>query len=218
MIIQQSRRLVLLTLFLLSLSGCSQLYYSSMKKLGKEKRDILVNRILDGKKAQEQAADQFKTALEAFVEVTKFDGGELEKSYKKLNKELERAEDRAKKVSDQIESIDKVARDLFKEWEKEIGEMSNGRLKTESNRLLSDSRSRHEQLIRQMQASEKKMQPVLTAFRDQVLFLKHNLNSKAIGSLKKSAIEIDNEVGLLIKEIEKSNQQADKTIAGLNAE
>ena len=69
-----------------------------------------------------------------------------------------------------------------------------------------------------MQASEKKMQPVLTAFRDQVLFLKHNLNSKAIGSLKKSAIEIDNEVGLLIKEIEKSNQQADKTIAGLNAE
>ena len=189
-----------------------------MKKLGKEKRDILVNRILDGKKAQEQAADQFKTALEAFVEVTKFDGGELEKSYKKLNKELERAEDRAKKVSDQIESIDKVARDLFKEWEKEISEMSNGRLKTESNRLLSDSRSRHEQLIRQMQASEKKMQPVLTAFRDQVLFLKHNLNSKAIGSLKKSAIEIDNEVGLLIKEIEKSNQQADKTIAGLNAE
>ena len=124
MIIQQSRRLVLLPLFFLSLSGCSQLYYSSMKKLGKEKRDILVNRILDGKKAQEQAADQFKTALEAFVEVTKFDGGELEKSYKKLNKELERAEDRAKKVSDQIESIDKVARDLFKEWEKEIGEMS----------------------------------------------------------------------------------------------
>ena len=189
MIIKQSRRLVLIPLFLLSLGGCSELYYSSMKKLGKEKRDILVNRILDGKKAQEQAADQFKTALEAFVEVTRFDGGELEKSYKKLNRELERAEDRAKKVSDQIESIDKVARDLFKEWEKEIGEMSNGRLKTESSRLLSGSRSRHEQLIRQMQASEKKMQPVLTAFRDQVLFLKHNLNSKAIGSLKKSAID-----------------------------
>ncbi len=68
-------------------------------------------------------------------------------------KALERAEDRAKKVSDQIESIDKVAHDLFKKWEQEIGEMSNGRLKTESNRLLSDSRSRHEQLIRQMQAS-----------------------------------------------------------------
>ena len=49
-----------------------------MKKLGKEKRDILVNRILDGKMAQQKAADQFKTALEAFQEVTKFDGGELE--------------------------------------------------------------------------------------------------------------------------------------------
>ncbi len=95
-----------------------------MKKLGKEKRDILVNRILDGKKAQQKAADQFKTALEAFQEVTKFDGGELEKSQKKLSKELDHAEDRAKKVHDEIESIDHVARDLFKEWEGEIGQMT----------------------------------------------------------------------------------------------
>jgi Protein of unknown function (DUF2959) len=211
-------RALFLTILLISLSSCTRLYYSSMKKLGKEKRDILVNRILDGKKAQQQAADQFKTALEAFVEVTKFDGGELEKSYKKLNKELEHAEDRAKKVTDQIESIDHVARDLFKEWEKEIDQMSTGRLKTESKKLISDSRDRHEQLMRQMRSSEMKMQPVLSAFRDQVLFLKHNLNSKAIGSLKKSAIEIDNEVGALIKEMERSNQKADQTIAGLNAE
>lgn len=218
MILKFTSRLLFLTFFLLCINGCTRLYYSSMKKLGKEKRDILVNRILDGKKAQQQAADQFKTALDAFVEVTKFDGGELEKSYRKLNKELEHAEDRAKKVSDQIESIDHVARDLFKEWEKEIDEMSNGRLKTESRKLLHDSRERHAQLILQMQTSEKKMQPVLVAFRDQVLFLKHNLNSKAIGSLKKSALEIDSEVGSLIKEMERSNQLADKTIAGLNAE
>ena len=143
---------------------------------------------------------------------------ELEKSQKKLSKELDHAEDRAKKVHDEIESIDHVARDLFKEWEGEIGQMSNGRLKSESNKLLSDSRSRHQQLIRQMQTSERKMEPVLQAFRDQVLFLKHNLNSKAIGSLKKSAMEIDNEVGALIREIERSNQQADQTIAGLNAD
>ena len=120
--------------------------------------------------------------------------------------------------NDEIESIDHVARDLFEEWEGEIGQMSNGRLKSESNKLLSDSRSRHQQLIRQMQTSERKMEPVLQAFRDQVLFLKHNLNSKAIGSLKKSAMEIDNEVGALIREIERSNQQADQTIAGLNAD
>lgn len=119
--------------------------------------------------------------------------------------------------NDEIESIDHVARDLFEEWEGEIGQMSNGRLKSESNKLLSDSRSRHQQLIRQMQTSERKMEPVLQAFRDQVLFLKHNFNSKAIGSLKKSAMEIDNEVGALIREIERSNQQADQTIAGLNA-
>jgi len=51
---------------LASLTGCSQLYYSSMKKIGKEKREILVSRILDGKEAQQDAAKEFKTALEAF--------------------------------------------------------------------------------------------------------------------------------------------------------
>jgi hypothetical protein len=33
-------------------SGCTRIFYASMKKLGKEKRDILVGRIVDAKKAQ----------------------------------------------------------------------------------------------------------------------------------------------------------------------
>lgn len=204
-------------LLCLLLCGCSSLYYSSMKKLGREKRDILVSRIQDGKKAQDQAAQQFKTALEAFQEVTKFDGGDLEKIHKKLNKQLEDAEDRAKKVHDRIESIDKVANDLFQEWSGEIDKMSSGRLQEESRRLLRDATQRHQNLIRQMRSSEDKMAPVVQAFRDQVLFLKHNLNARAIQSLKKSVLEIDDDVKALILDLEKSNQEADKTIAGLSA-
>jgi hypothetical protein len=204
-------------LLCLLLCGCSSLYYSSMKKLGREKRYILVSRIQDGKKAQDQAAQQFKTALEAFQEVTKFDGGDLEKIHKKLNKQLEDAEDRAKKVHDRIESIDKVANDLFQEWSGEIDKMSSGRLQEESRRLLRDATQRHQNLIRQMRSSEDKMAPVVQAFRDQVLFLKHNLNARAIQSLKKSVLEIDDDVKALILDLEKSNQEADKTIAGLSA-
>ena len=36
-------------------TACNRLYYASMEKLGKEKRDILVKRIVDGKKDQEEA-------------------------------------------------------------------------------------------------------------------------------------------------------------------
>ena len=209
------KRLCILLPLLFVLGGCSALYYSSMKKLGKEKRDILVNRIKDGKEAQEEAAEKFKTALEAFQEVTKFDGGDLEKMHKKLNKQMEEVDGRARKVHDRVQSIDKVANDLFKEWGGEIEKMSEGKLKAESRKLLRDAGNRQETLIRQMRSSEEKMTPVVQAFRDQVIFLKHNLNARAISSLKKSVLEIDDDVKALILDIEKSNREADRTIAGL---
>jgi hypothetical protein len=206
------------TLCLALLSGCSELYYSSMKKIGKEKREILVSRILDGKEAQQDAAKEFKSALEAFQSVSGFDGGDLEKVYKKLNGHFEHAESRAKKVTDKIESIDKVAHDLFVEWNGEIAQMSNRQLKTDSERLLRDAQTRHKSLLRSMRSSESKMAPVLAVFRDQVLYLKHNLNARAITSLKKNVVEINDDVAALIKDIELSTAEADKTIASLKAE
>jgi len=199
-------------------SGCTRLFYASMKKLGKDKRDILVSRILDAKKAQEEASKQFASALEAFQAVTNFNGGDLEKAYNKLNGEYESAQERAKKVTERVDAIDKVLKDLFKEWDGEIDKMSDGKLKNDSRALLRDSEQRNRELLRQMRASEAKMKPVLSEFYDHVVFLKHNLNAQAIGSLKTQATSSDGEVDSLIKEMETSNQAADRTIAGLNAD
>jgi hypothetical protein len=206
------------TILLAALSGCTSLYYSGMKKLGKEKREILVGRIEDGKEAQQDAAKQFKTALEAFQAATGFEGGDLEKVHNKLNSEYEHVESRVKNVHDKIESIDKVANDLFVEWNGEIAQMSNRQLRTDSERLLRDAQARHRVLMRQMKSSEAKMEPVVRVFRDQVLYLKHNLNARAISSLKKSVVEIDDDVAALIKDIELSAKEADKAIANLKSE
>lgn len=198
--------------------GCTSLYYSGMKKLGKEKRDILAKRVDASRKDQEEAKKQFQTALEAFQALTGFDGGNLEEIYKKLNKEYERTEDRAKDVSNRIESIEQVAGDMFKEWDNEIDEMRNSDLKNRSRALRREAEKRYRPLIARMRASETKMKPVLGAFRDQVLFLKHNLNAKAIASLKQTAIKMDGEVAVLVKEIEASIQEADAFIATLGSE
>ena len=210
---------VFITLGLLLFTGtaCTRIFYASMKKLGREKRDILVSRIVDAKKAETEASEQFKTALEAFQSVTQFSGGDIEKAYNKLNDEMKDAQGRANKVSDRIQSIDKVSKDLFKEWSGEIDQMSDGKLKNESRVLLRGSEQRQTELLRQMRVSEAKMKPVLQKLFDQVIFLKSNLNARAISSLKTHAASIDSDVTDLIKEIEKSNAEADKAIAGLTA-
>jgi len=59
------------------------------------------------------------------------------------------------------------------------------------------------------------MQPVLTAFRDQVLFLKHNLNAAAIASLQTTAKGIESDVERLVAEMNASIAEADRFIKGM---
>jgi len=209
--------LVTAVISLLTLSACQQLYYKTMEKLGKEKRDILVQRVKDAKKDQEQTKQQLKTTMESFQELTGFQGGDLEKSYKKLNSEYERAEGEANKLRDKVHSIEKVSNDLFAEWQKEISEMHNRQLKDRSEAMLRDAKVHQAAYMKAMHATEEKMTPVLAAFRDQVLFLKHNLNARAIGSLKATSTKINGDVDTLIKSIDSSMAEADKLISTLGS-
>ena len=188
-----------------------------MQKLGKEKRDILVQRVKDTKKDQEETKEQLKTTMEKFQELTGFQGGDLEKSYKKLNDEYERASGQANKLHERIKSIDQVGNDLFSEWQQEINEMRNSQLKSRSTVMLRDAKDRQATYMKAMRKTEDQMTPVIAAFHDQVLFLKHNLNARAIGSLKGTSAKINTDVATLIKSIDSSMQEADKLIASLSS-
>lgn len=213
------RRISLVCVFAVTLLllGCTSTYYKAMQTLGKEKRDILVQRVKDSKKDQERTKEQLKTTMETFQELTGFKGGDLEKSYKKLNGEYERADGQANKLRDRINSIDKVSDDLFSEWQKEIDQMGNATLKTRSTAMLRDAKEREGAYMKAMRKTEIQMTPVLQAFHDQVLFLKHNLNARAIGSLKGTAASINTDVSSVMKSIDNSMQEADKLIASLAA-
>ena len=213
------RRISLVCVFAVTLLllGCTSTYYKAMQTLGKEKRDILVQRVKDSKKDQEQTKEQLKTTMETFQELAGFKGGDLEKSYKKLNGEYERAEGQANKLRDRINSIDKVSDDLFSEWQKEIDQMGNATLKNRSAAMLRDAKDREGAYMKAMRKTETQMTPVLRAFHDQVLFLKHNLNARAVGSLKGTAASINTDVSSVMKSIDNSMQEADKLIASLAA-
>lgn len=205
-----------LSMMCLMLSGCSMLYYSAMEHLGKQKRDILVQRILSVKKDQQATQEQLKTTLQAFQEVTGFQGGDLEKVYNKLNQEYERSEERAGKLKGRVDSVDQVAKAMFNEWNGEIKSMRNRTLRDQSREMLVAARNQHTQYMRRMRRTEEQIQPVLQAFHDQVTFLKHNLNARAISSLKKTSAQIDAQAATLIRDIDVSSQEADRYIQTLS--
>ena len=205
-----------LALLCVTLTSCSALYFGAMEHLGKQKRDILVQRILAVKKDQQATQEQLKTTLQAFQEVTGFQGGNLEKVYNKLNKEYERCEGRATKLKGRVDSVDQVAASMFSEWQSEIKSMHNRTLRDQSENLLLTARQQHAQYMRKMRRTEENIQPVLQAFRDQVTFLKHNLNARAISSLKKTSAQIDLQAAALIRDIDASSKEADNYIQTLS--
>ncbi|MHC4211195.1 MAG: DUF2959 domain-containing protein, partial [Planctomycetota bacterium] len=165
-------------------SGCKTVYYGTMETLGQHKRDILVARVEVARDDQEEAKEQFRSALDSFSEVVAFEGGDLRSKYDRLKDELGRAEAKAEKVSGRIASIEDVAGALFDEWEGELDPYASDELRERSRDKLDETRRRYEQLLAAMKRAEQKMEPVLVAFQDQVLFLKHNLNAQAVASLE----------------------------------
>ncbi len=200
---------------LAGLTGCSSVYYGAMEKIGIPKRQILVDRVQAARGAQQEAKQQFTSALDQFLAVAQVPAPELKTSYDRLNDELKRSEARAQAVRDRIAAVADVARALFEEWKGELAQYANASLRTQSERQLESTQRRFAELMRVMNAAAERMEPVLVTFRDQVLFLKHNLNAQAVAALGNTSRSLQQDIARLIADMEKSIQEADAFISAM---
>jgi hypothetical protein len=199
--------------------GCAttrEAYYNAWEKFGYAKRERLVDNVKDAREEQVQAKQQFASALEQFKSVVNFEGGDLEKVYNKLNDEYEGCEEQAEEVRDKVQSVKNVANALFDEWNGEIKEIKDDpTLQRQSQQLYDKTKQSYGELVERMDAAAATMDPVLTKFKNRVLFIKHNLNAQAIASLKGTELELGGEIDKLIKQMEASIKEADDFIAEL---
>jgi CRISPR/Cas system CMR-associated protein Cmr5 small subunit len=213
----KSLRIALFT-GVLALAGCDSTYYATMEKFGQHKRDILVSRVENTTESQEEAKEQFASALEQFSSLIQFDGGDLQDQYESSQQHYDDSLAAANEVSANIDSIENVAEDLFDEWQEEIEQYSSQSFKRQSQQKMRETRRNYEAVVKKMRRAEAKMEPVLAAFKDNVLFLKHNLNAQAIGSLKSEYQVIKRDIEALIKEVNASIDNSKQFIDALKAD
>lgn len=212
-----SRRLMLSSaaVAVLTLNGCATAYYSAWEKVGYHKRDILQERVEDARDAQADAQVEFKDALEQFGSVVAIEDTDLKRAYDKLNAEYEDSLAAAELVSERVDEVDEVANALFEEWEDELGQYTNAKLRRSAKGQLDQTKGNYGQLLRTMRNAESSMKPVLNTFRDNVLYLKHNLNAQAVGALRGEFESLQTDVQRLIGEMNKSIAESDKFIASM---
>lgn len=199
-------------------TSCQSAYYAAWEKVGVEKRDILVDRVEEAKESQEDAQQQFSSALDEFSQLINFDGGELQEVYEQLKDQFEASESSAEDVTGHIDKVESVAEALFDEWQEELTKYSNATLKRDSERKLKDTQNRYKSLLRAMRKAESKMEPVLSALRDNVLYLKHNLNASAIGALQGEFNGIKKEINQLVLEMNKAISESNSFISSMKGQ
>ncbi|MCW8870507.1 MAG: DUF2959 domain-containing protein [Proteobacteria bacterium] len=209
------KKTVFIFVVVVLISACSPAYYNTMEKFGVYKRDILVDRVEEARDSQEDTKEQFNSALEQFGSVVNYDGGSLEKIYNRLQSEYDDSVAAADDLGERIDAIEKVAEDLFEEWESELDDYSNDNMRRDSAQQLRNTRREYQSLIRAMRQAQSKIPPVLSVFQDQVLYLKHNLNARAISALQKEYKNIQTDVAALVAEMEQSIDEANAFIKNM---
>ncbi len=206
---------ILALALMFALPACSNMYYQAMESVGVHKREIMVDRVEEARDSQKDAKEEFLTALEQFKSVVDFQGGNLEKEYNRLNDTLQRVEDGADEVHDRIAAVEDVSKALFKEWRAEIDQYNSETLRRSSRRKYDAAQSRYAGLMQAMKRAESRLEPALIPLRDQVLFLKHNLNARAIAGLSSEVVTVQTNVDNLVRDMELAIAQADAFIASL---
>jgi len=196
---------LILFFLVLSLSACGttqSIKYSALEKVGIHKRDILVDRIKDTSVAQEKTKKQFKSAYQELSGLVNVHDNGLEKKYNKLKKAVENSEVRAEDLRTRIASVNEVANALFSEWQQELNEYQNVKLRNISANNLNTTKQRYSFIYQKMQESYEKVLPVLNVLQDNTLYLKHNLNARAVNGLSREVVSIENKVTELIRRME----------------
>ena len=208
-----NRRIALMLLLTFGLTACQSAYYSTMERFGVPKRDILVSRITEAQEAQQDEQAQFRNALEQFRSVINFDGGELQQIYDRLDTEFQNSEAAAERIRSRMRSVEDVADALFDEWEDELALYTNQSLRQDSEQQLRATRERYTRLMQAMNRAEATLDPVLDSLRDNVLYLKHNLNARAIASIRGELDTINSDVDTLINAMQAAIAESDRFIA-----
>ncbi|MEZ8023412.1 MULTISPECIES: DUF2959 domain-containing protein [Vibrio] len=208
--------LIVIVLSIFTLTGCQSAYYSAMEQVGYHKRDIMVDRVEDAKESQQDAQEEFTSALEALSSLTNFSGGDLEDMYNQINDKYQDSEKAAQNVSDRIAAIEDVSDALFEEWQSELDLYTSDSLRRSSEQKLRETKLSYQTMLSAMKRAEKKMDPVLNTLRDNTLYLKHNLNASAVGSLQGEFMSLEKDIAYAIEQMNAAIAESDKFLAQLN--
>ena len=196
---------VLVFVVVVFMTGCGGAYKAS----GQYKRDLLLNRVEKARQCHERAKNQFEVVLANYADIIDANAGDIRNEYNKLNRECKRARKISKDIYRKVKDVEDIGKPLFRNWEDELGEYNNEAIRRSSEEQLDITRRNYLKLVHSIKSTEGKTAVVLASVNDQVLFLSHNLNTKALTAFKKEVASLKLQVNGLVKHMQNAINEAE---------
>ena len=209
--------LLLSTLLLFSFIGCQTTsYYKTKALFGVEKRELLFQSVQAAKESLQETKSAFQEASKNINVVINIKDEKMLERYARLEEAYENCESEADDVKGQLDTMDDMAEAFFSQWMEEMELYTNESFRNASKNKYNQMRKCFNKLSKTLRDVEIKFKPTLSGLRDQVLFLKHNINAQSVASLEDELVTVDADIDALIRSLDNAIKEADDFITSMN--
>ena len=200
----RSVRATALALFAFFVGGCRSLGGSLLVGGPHAPQEDLVARARGAEREAQEARVDFAAAFLLYQRLTAPQAVELEQLSGEFEDSVETCEDRARDLSERIDSIRHETEALVKSWTEELARFSSDAVRKKSEAQMRDSEAYAQRLTAALERLQGRMKPVLLKLQDYALFFDHNLNPRAIATIQDTYKDFDNEFKALESELGKT--------------
>lgn len=120
--------------------------------------------------------------------------GDAATAFAKFLTAAEASEEQGETLRDATEPMQDAAAEVFQRWTKDMESFGNSRMRQRSQTRLDETRTRFQSIVGASQAAQIALDAFHDDMRDHALFLRHDLNSTAVASLRGDVRELNDQV------------------------
>jgi ABC-type transporter Mla subunit MlaD len=166
-------------------------------------------------KAIGESRAQLQKTVATYNSISEMTAKDLKGAYKDLGKDVADSE---KKVADgrpKVDEMNTAAEAYFAAWKASAAEISNPDLRKRSEERLADAQARFEKIAVAGRDARQSFDTLMTDVKDQSTFLGHDLNAKAIASLKPDAAKFNGRANAVFAKVDGVTKMFDEYIASM---
>ncbi len=210
------RSLPIAALAAFALSACqSSGYTSSLTLEGVDHQTDLAREVSRAMETQLESQEAFNTALDL---ITRFTEPRAEVDldlHEDLLDQVDTCADHVADLEPQIADLQAVGATLFSDWQAELDQFSSPQIRARSEERMREVQVSFASLLEQLRATNQQTAAALVTLRDYVLFFNHNLNPRAIESLRSENAGVAEVIGTLNAEVDAAAEVTEAFLGSL---